>query len=167
MFLIALAFVIAFVPTLFEPFSTANSASPLVTDRVAAGAVDLLGTSAGGSAELHAPTNPGVLSPACTVLFFTGDTTLDDAADCPFNASDDLDTLLGHDGDVQVVIHDLDANASAGEAGIDVETRHGTFTDVETVRTNADPPRATDDVTVSRRIVSLNGEQYRLTVRVW
>lgn len=45
-FLLTLAFVIAFVPTLFDPFSAAATASPVVSDRVAAGvAGDLLAAS--------------------------------------------------------------------------------------------------------------------------
>ncbi len=163
-FLLALAFVIGFVPSLFEPFSTAESASPIVSDRVAAGTVDLLGTSATDSTALHAPTNPGVLAPACTVAFFTANATLADEADCPFDASTPPDDLLEVDGDVQIVIHELDER---DPALVDVETGYGTFEDVETIRASADLPTTADDVTVSRRVVSVNGAQYRLTVRVW
>lgn len=166
-FLIALAFVVGFVPSLFEPFSTTDSASPIVTDRAAANVVDLLGTSAAGSAELHAPTNSGVLAPACTVAFFTANATLGDEADCPFHADEPLEEILEVDGDVQVVVHELDADVTTEGTEIDVVTRHGTYEAIETSRASADPSTATDDVTVSRRVVSLNDTQYRLTVRVW
>ena len=167
-FLVALAFVIAFVPALFEPFAATESASPIVSDRIAAATVDTLGAS---SAEgLHAPTEPGVLSPGCTVAFFTANTTLNGTLDCPFDAGDDPATLFGHDGDVQVIVHELDGSAPRDETelpGVDIATEAGTFENVTLSRASADPLGATDDTTVSGRIVSLDGQQYRLTVRVW
>ncbi|WP_241964372.1 hypothetical protein [Halorubrum sp. 48-1-W] len=168
-FLLALAFVVAFVPTLFEPFAVADSASPLVSDRVADGAVDLFGVpaNASGSAALHAPTEPGVLSPACTVAFFTANATLEDDAGCPFDAETDPDELFGIDGDVQVVVHELNETEPAtNPVTVDLETRHGVVAG-ELRRSSADASTATDGVAVSGRVVSLQGTQYRLTVRVW
>lgn len=170
-FLVTLAFVVAFVPTLFEPFAVADTASPLVSDRIADGTVDLLGAStnvSGDATAVHAPTRPGVLSPACTVAFFTTDTTLDDDAACPFDAGTDLDVLFGIDDDVQIVVHELNETAPAeNPVSVDLETRHGTVGG-ELNRSSTDPNATTiDDVAVSGRVVSLNGVQYRLTVRVW
>ncbi len=161
-FLITLAFVIAFVPTLFDPFAAAESTSPIVSDRVAAGfAGDLLAAST---------SEPGVLSPACTVAYFTADGSLTEQADCGFDASEDPDELFGVDREVQVVIHELDER-SPRNSPLDletVETRHGTFEDVVFSRSSEDPDAPDpDDVTVSGRVVSLDGDQYRLTVRVW
>ena len=167
-FLVALAFVVAFVPALFEPFAAAESASPVVSDRIAAATVDTLGVSAADG--LHAPTEPGVLSPGCTVAFFTANTTLNGSLNCPFDASEDPATLFGHDGDVQVVVHELDGRAPRDDTelpGVDLVTEAGTFENVTLSRASADPLEATDDTTVSGRIVSLDGQQYRLTVRVW
>ncbi|GAA0509956.1 hypothetical protein SAMN04488066_10897 [Halorubrum aquaticum] len=169
-FLLALAFVVGFVPTLFEPFAVAETASPLVSDRIAAGTVDLLGASPNpsGGAAVHAPTEPGVLSPACTVAFFAANGTLADDAECPFDADTDPAELFGVDDDVEVVIHELDERSPAeNPAVVDVETRHGTIEDVPLNRTSTDPSATVDDVTVSGRVVSLRGVQYRLTVRVW
>ena len=167
-FLLALAFVITFLPTLFEPFTAAETAAPVVGDRVAAGALDLLGASATPGSTLHASTEPGVLSPACTVAFFETNATLANASDCPFDADDDLDALFEVDGDVGVIVHELNESAPAeNPAVVDVETRAGTFEDVELRRSTADPTTPVEDVTVSGRIVSVNGRQYRLTVRVW
>ena len=168
-FLVALAFVIGFTPTLFEPFAAGESASPIVSDRIAAGALDLLGESSAG-ATLHTPTEPGVLSPGCTVAFFTANATLDEQLDCPFNASEDPAALFGHDGDVQVVIHELDERAPRDGTelpGVDLATEAGSFENVTLSRSSGDPQTAADDTTVSGRVVSLDGEQYRLTVRVW
>ncbi len=161
-FLLTLAFVIAFVPTLFDPFSAATTASPVVGDRVAAGvASDLLAAT---------PANPGVLDPSCTVAFFAANATLANDADCRFNASVAPGDQFGLDGDgVQVVIHALDErNPAENATNLTVTTEHGRFQDVELLRPTAGPSgTAGDDVTVSQRLVSIGGTQYRLTVRVW
>ncbi|WP_049909460.1 DUF7287 family protein [Halorubrum saccharovorum] len=159
-FLLTLAFVIAFVPTLFDPFSAASTASPVVSDRVAAGvAGDLLAAS---------PAEPGVLSPACTVAFLSANATLGTDADCHPDVAENPATHFGIDGDVQVVIHELDRrNPSTNASNLSIATRHGRF-EVEPDRTTADTTDPTgEDVTVSQRLVSIGGTQYRLTVRVW
>ncbi|WP_232745070.1 DUF7287 family protein [Halorubrum aethiopicum] len=167
-FLITLAFVVAFVPTLFEPFAAGETASPLVADRIAAGTVDLLGVSAnasGGSAAVHAPTQPGVLSPACTVAFFEPNATLADDAGCPFDPDTDPAALFGVDDDVRVAIHELDGSAE-NATDVEFDTRHGTV-GTTLNRSTTDSTVTADGVTVSGRIVSLRGDQYRLTVWVW
>jgi hypothetical protein len=159
-FLLTLAFVIAFVPTVFDPFAGAATASPVVSDRVAAGvAGDLLAAS---------PTEPGVLSPACTVAFLDANATLGTEADCHPNVAASPAAHFGVDGDVQVVIHDPDErNPSVNASNLSIATRHGRF-EVGPDRTTADPSdTAGEDVTVSQRLVSIGGRQYRLTVRVW
>lgn len=167
-FLLALAFVVAFVPTLFDPFTAAETAAPVVGNRVAAGTLDLLGASSTPGSTLHAATKPGVLSPACTVAFFETNGTLATERDCPFDPDEDLDVLFELDGDLGVIIHELNESAPAeNPAVVDVETRAGSFEDVTLSRSTADPTAPVDDVTVSGRIVSVNGRQYRLTVRVW
>ncbi|MFC7186924.1 DUF7287 family protein [Halorubrum yunnanense] len=160
-FLLTLAFVVAFVPTLFDPFTAADTASPLVSDRVAAGlAGDLLAAS---------PAEPGVLSPACTVAFFESNATLGTDADCHPAAAESPTAHFGIDGDVQVVIHALnETRPSENASTLTIPTRHGTFEDVELSRsTDGGGATGGGDVTVSRRLVSLDGTQYRLTVRVW
>lgn len=164
-FLVTLAFVVGFVPTLFEPFTAAESASPIVADRVAGVAVDLLGASSTPAGSLHAPTEPGVLSPACTVAFF--DASLANETDCGFD-DDALAEPFGLAEDVQVVVHELDETAPRENATtVDVRTANGSFENVTLTRSDADPDATVDDVTVSGRVVSLNGDAYRLTVRVW
>jgi hypothetical protein len=169
-FLVTLAFVVAFVPTLFEPFAAGETASPLVADRIAAGTVDRLGASAtvsGVSTAVHAPTEPGVLSPACTVAFFAANATLADDAGCPFDAETDPAASFGVDDDVQVVIHELDErDPAANPATVAFDTRHGPV-GATLNRSTAAPTATTGDVTVAGRVVSLRGVRYRLTVRVW
>ncbi|MGQ3327696.1 DUF7287 family protein [Halorubrum sp. FL23] len=160
-FLLTLAFVVAFVPTVFDPFSGAATASPVVSDRVAAGlAGDLLAAS---------PTEPGVLSPACTAAFFEGNATLGNVSGCPDGVDDDAATQFGLDEEVLVVIHALNESAPTGNASstVAVETRHASR-DVTLNRTTDDPSGlARRDVSVSQRVVSIDGDQYRLTVQVW
>ncbi|PAU84884.1 hypothetical protein CK500_05035 [Halorubrum salipaludis] len=159
-FLLTLAFVIAFVPTVFDPFSGAATASPVVSDRVAAGlASDVLATS---------PTEPGVLSPACTAAFFEGNASLAADAGCPEETEDDAASRFGLDEEVLVVVHSLNESAPIGNAStVAIDTRHASR-DVTLSRTTDDPAGlARRDVSVSQRIVSIHGDQYRLTVWVW
>jgi len=158
-FLLTLAFVVAFVPSLFDPFAAADTAAPLVSDRIAAAlADDVLAAS---------PADPGVLSPACTVAFFEPNGTLATDAGCADGVATSPDAQFGLDRDVQVVIHRPDETApSENPANVTIPTRHGTFEDVVLSRPES-PVDAGGDVTVSQRLVSLHGEQYRLTVRVW
>jgi hypothetical protein len=162
-FLLTLAFVIAFVPTVFDPFSGAATASPVVSDRVAAGlASDVLAAS---------PTEPGVLSPACTAAFFADDddsVTVAAEADCPDGIEDDAATQFGLDEEVLVVVHALNESAPIGNAStVTIDARHASG-DVTLSRTTDDPSGlARRDVSVSQRVVSIDGDQYRLTVWVW
>lgn len=162
-FLLTLGFVIAFVPTVFDPFAGAATASPVVSDRVAAGVVgDLLAAS---------PAEPAVLSPACTAAYFEGDdgnATLADAAGCPAGIADDTAKRFGIDGDVLVVVHAMDAADPVTSAStVSIDTRYGTRA-VELRRSTTDPVRVDrGGVSVSQRLVSVEGTQYRLTVWVW
>ena len=162
-FLLTLAFVIAFVPTVFDPFTAAETASPVVSDRVAAGvAGDLLAAS---------PAEPGVLSPACTAAFFEageGNATPADTAGCPEEIETDTAAQFGLDEEVLVVIHALnESDPSENASTVPIETRH-----VSRNVTLRRGPDDTDDLndgdaSVSQRVVSIDGDQYRLTVWVW
>jgi len=162
-FLLTLAFVIAFIPTVFDPFTAAETASPVVSNRVAAGvAGDLLASS---------PAEPGVLSPACTAAFFEageGNATLADAADCPDGIENDTAAQFGLDEEVLVVIHALNESEPIGNAStVPIETRHVTR-NVTLRRGPDDTDELSDgDASVSQRAVSIDDDQYRLTVWVW
>lgn len=162
-FLLTLGFVIAFVPTVFDPFAGGATAMPVVSDRVAAGlAGDLLAAS---------PTEPGVLSPACTVAYFEGDdgnATLADAAGCPSGTANDTAAEFGINDDVLVLVHAVGESDPLGNAStVSVDTRHGAHS-VQLRRSTSDPVRVDrGGVSVSQRLVSIEGTQYRLTVWVW
>ena len=148
-FLIAVGVVFAFVPSMFEPFSTAGGSSPIVADRTA----DHLT----GSMLAADPANPSMLSAACTAAFFSGEEI--DGADCGFDPDEEITALLGTgDRNVNVTIRALGDSPSTGPA----QTHPG----IENPLT-----RGTDgiplDVSTASRIVLIEGDRYRLVVKVW
>lgn len=145
-FLIAVGFVFAFVPSMFAPFGGSGVNDALIADRSAAHLTT--------HALVEDLAKPGVLSTACTAAFFDVDEALAESNDCNFNPGEinDLNALFGVPDwkNVQITI---------GEPG--------TVWDGETIelRRGADP--SVDSDTVSQRIVSIDGEPYELWVRVW
>ncbi len=151
-FLLTVIFVVVYAPTLFDPFAGGAGTNLLVADRAATSLTsDFLAAS---TAE------PGVLSVGCVGTFF--DVELhDNASGASCEAEADLegfDELLSLDGrNADVTIHELDASAS--------EPVGPAWADGELTRTNDES--VPGDVAVATRTVSIGGEQYRLTVRVW
>ena len=155
-FLIALAFVLGFIPSMFEPFAGSGGVELAAADRTATYLTgDLLASSTAGT---------GALNTGCTVGFVTRNGGLADAhCDGTLDASnvdDDLDQLLALDGSsVNVTVHELGDTAST-PATIDWEGA-----DVRLTREYATAPES--DASTASRVVSLDGTQYRLTVRTW
>ncbi len=154
-FIIAVGIVFMFVPSMFEPFSTAAGSSPIVADRTA----DHLT----GSMLVADPATPSTLSAACTAAFFGENGTLSgpQEADCGFDATDDTRALLGvGDRDVNVTIRALEDSPSTGPA----QTRSVNGTEYTLTR-------GTDgfqsEVSTASRIVLIEGDRYRLVVKVW
>jgi hypothetical protein len=153
-FLLAVIFVIAYAPTMFDPFTGGTGTKLIVADRAATTvSADLLATS---SAE------PGVLSMGCTAAFF--DVSLTDeaqGAECarPIDG-ENFEALLSLGGrNANVTIHDLGAPSSDPASPTWVGSGGGL------TRTNS--ASVPSDVAVATRTVSIEGTQYRLTVRVW
>lgn len=146
-FLIAVGFVFAFVPSMFQPFGGSGVDDALIADRSAAHLAE--------SALVEDSANPGVLSTACTAAFFDADEALAENNDCNFDPGeiDDLNALFGVPDwkNVRITI--------GGPGTIDWEG-----TPIELQR-GADP--SADSDTVSQRVVSIDGEPYELQVRVW
>ena len=151
-FIIAVGIVFAFVPTLFEPFSTAAGSSPVVADRTA--------NHLSGSLLAADPATPSVLSAACTAAFFGANESLGEAADCEFDASESPTELLGVDKDVNVTVRNLSASPTTGPA----VTRTVDGVDYTLTRGASNPA---SEVTVASRAVMIEGDQYRLVVKVW
>lgn len=156
-FLLAVVFVIVYAPTLFDPFAGGTGAKLLVADRAA--------TSLSGDFLAVSTAEPGTLSAACVGTFF--DIDLDEtvqSADCggtdlgEFDDPDGFDDLLSLDGrNANVTIHELGSPVSNP---VQPEWADGPLT-----RSNDDS--VPSDVAVATRTVSIEGQQYRLTVRVW
>lgn len=154
-FIIAVGFVFMFVPSMFEPFSTAAGSSAIVADRTA----DHLT----GSLLVADPTTPSTLSAACTAAFFGGNDSLADDADCRFELDENTDAidLLGvGDRNVNVTVRALEDSPSTGPA----QTRTVDGTEYTLTR-GTDGPQS--DVSTASRIVLIEGERYRLVVKVW
>ncbi|WP_144902330.1 DUF7287 family protein [Halobellus captivus] len=145
LFLLVVAFVVAFVPTVFAPFQSAEG--PQTADRIATSlSTDRLGD----------PAEPYLLNATCTTGLFDQLNGGDDAPlDCQFDTTADTTAaLLSLDGprDANVSVHELDGG---------VATVDGT-----TLTAGPSLPE-TRSVTSAQRVVSIDGETYRLLVRVW
>ena len=147
-FLLTVIFVISFAPTMFDPFAGGTGTKLVVADRAATTlSGDLLATS---TAE------PSVLSAGCVAEFFNEDV---EGASCTASADfDDFDGSLSLDGrNADVTIHSLSASAS------DPATPEWASDGLTRSNSGSVP----SDVAVAARTVSIDGETYRLTVRVW
>lgn len=142
-FLIAIAFVVAFVPGMFVPFDA--DTSTVTADRVADSlAKDLLGD----------PGEPGVLDANCTVGFFEQmETNTSAHDDCRFDTdAGTLEAVLGVDERTNVT----------------VEHRNGTVIEKNgQLLAAGENPVTRDSVAIVRRTVLFDGESRRLVVRVW
>jgi hypothetical protein len=154
-FLLTVIFVIVYAPTLFDPFAGGTGTKLLVADRAATSlSADFLAVS---TAE------PGTLSAGCVAAFFeTNQSLADDECTTDFDVEGTtaFEQLLALDGrNANVTIHELDSSADTP-----AEIRWD-GTDIEMTRSNSQA--APIDVAVATRTVSIEGQQYRLTVRVW
>lgn len=149
-FLLVTTFVVTFVPDIFAPFQGSSAVG--TADRVAASlATDRLGD----------PGTPYVLNATCTAGFFSG---LRGGADAPTTcrfdtAADEPAALFGLSAGTS-----LNVTVEGLEGGI-VTIEDAGGTDV-TLAAGPAPPD-TQSVTSGRRVVSIDGESYRLVARVW
>ena len=144
LFLLVVAFVVAFVPTIFTPFQSTEG--PQTADRIATSlSTDRLGD----------PSEPHVLNGTCTDGFFgqlhggapapTG---------CQFNTS--ATTTGGMFG--------LDRTR---DLNVTVEYTNGSVVERGTRLAAGPAPSETTSVTAATRVVSLDGHPRRLVVRTW
>ncbi|WP_434522059.1 DUF7287 family protein [Halorubrum sp. AS12] len=156
-FLVAVGFTFAFVPSLLEPYAVGEGATVIVAERGAARLAESSLAGAGSTATL---------SHACTLAFF--DETAPGAAtesDCAWTESaDDLHAELGID-DFRGLNLTVTQHGSVGTLDSDGET--------VAMRAGPAPPR-TESVSAASRIVTIDDpedrrgpETYRLTLLVW
>lgn len=147
-FLLVVAFVVLFVPGIFDPFD--GTSRTQAADRFAATlANDALGD----------PATPAALNATCTRSFFEMQNRTDTAADCGFDpTADTVEAALGTDRySVNVTVFDGAAVAEladpAGEGSVEL---------------SAGPPVPDNEaVATTRRVVLLDGRTLQLAVRVW
>ena len=148
-FLVVVGFTFAFVPTLLEPYAVGDGATVIVAERGTAQLVE---------SSLAGPGSTATLSPVCTHAFFNG-TDGERAAsewDCNWESNaEELHVELGID-------EFRGLNLTVTQSGV-----VGTVGE-EDVRMHAGPtPSRSESVSAASRIVDIDGETYRLTLRVW
>lgn len=143
LFLIVVGFVFNFAPVMFDPFTTGAGGDMTTADRTAA--------TLAGDLLVDEGTTPNVLNATCAEEFF--DTGGPDA-DCGFSEdASDLQAAVGV--------------SSTTKLNVTIEDG-GSIVDSGGVTLSAGPaPTSTASITVSQRIVFLNGEEETLFVRVW
>lgn len=153
-FMVAVGFVIGFVPDIIAPFQ-AGQADALVVDRAASALAD---------GVLGDPSNPSVLNTTCTVAFFGHGA----ATGCAFDAGDELTDRVGIDSQYkmnvtlergtgngqQVLCTDGDVIQSCDEGGDELATG---------------PPAPGDRASVvhGQRAVYVDADAAVLVVRIW
>ena len=148
-FLLTVIFVISFAPTMFDPFAGGSGTKLIVADRAA--------TTLSGDLLVASTAEPGTLSAGCVAGFFDSDQSrVENECTATIEAVDDLDRTLALDGrNANVTVHSLADSASKPATVSGVKLTEATGSSVPS------------DVAVATRTVSIDGEQYRLTVRVW
>lgn len=151
-FILALAFVVAFTPQLLAPHGGAETA--LVADRAAA---DLTGTHLAGDA-------PGTLNATCTLAFFTGS----GGSGCPFDPSRSVTEQLGVQTWYAVNVT-LRRNVTGGPRAEVLCGDGGTVGPCGTTRLARGPalPDRGRSVATARRAVAVGGNRAILEVNVW
>jgi len=142
-FLTTVLFVLAYAPTMFDPFAGGTGTKLVVADRAA--------TTLSADVLAASTAQPAVLSKACVTEFFGG------SDECSTSANlDKLDETLSLDGrNANVTIHELNGSVPDSPSWAPGDPHRATSDSIPT------------DVAVATRTVSIEGEQYRLTVRVW
>lgn len=143
-FLLAVGFVLTFIPTIFQPFAVGAGADEIVGDRIAATLVE--------DSLVENVSRPAVLNESCTSKLFGPETG--PVSGCGYENA----TLAGAIGSTEANVNvTIRQNGSVAEPA---------WADNRTLALG-DPPRSGADVTISRRVVRIGGEVYELWVRVW
>jgi hypothetical protein len=157
-FLIAVGFTFAFVPSLLEPFTAGEGAKVIVAERGAAHLVETSLSAGAPSAALHA---------GCTREFFGGDAAADACA-----WDHDAAALNDELGVRSVRGLNVTVTSAGAPVGIDADGAVAPADTVDetagaAVLTGGPAPPPSASVSAGSRIVDLDGETYRLTLRVW
>lgn len=177
-FLLVVAFTVAFIPSMLQPFDRGLQEETVAADRVA----DQL---TGGI--LGSPSDPGALDVACTAAFF--DSSRDDAG-CHFDNARPLRDRVGVSDRIPLhvaIIADANDDGTTGtvclvdDGNPNTVGRVGERTDGGVIAANGDnlgpcsapfelgatPPSETGSVVSARRFVSVGTLDAALIVRAW
>lgn len=163
-FLLTIAFVFTFIPSLTAPFVDGNQEHTVVADRVSSHIVE------GGLAE---PDKPYVLNVACTTPFFGEDGDPPDV--CGYPESNDFRERIGVGDRPNVNITLVTIDASTRERTLLCDDGDGNVVPED----DCDPQNGgqlyqigpeyshAKSITAARRIVSIDDRDATLFVRVW
>lgn len=168
-FLITVAFVLSFSTGITKPFADSDQDHTVIADRVA---------DAVSGGLLGDPETASVVDDDCTVAFFGGP----DPGYCNFDPSNSLGERVGTVGIPAGTEPELnvtfEGNLTNDADGADplcwddakdlvVEEDNSACTSTLVFKTGSDPPQARGSVVVARRLVSINGKDATILVRVW
>ena len=156
-FLVAVAFVMSFVPGMMTPFGDGNGA-PMIADHVADELVY-------GALADHA--RPSTLDEQCTLAFFGLNTTTGCPFDDPANATDWLGVPTGYHLNVTVERYVGGGTGPERLCGSSVAVTTCTSPTDERLVWGEEVPVTSASVTTASRVVYLDGEDAVVLVRVW
>ncbi|QGX94524.1 hypothetical protein EI982_06850 [Haloplanus rallus] len=162
-FLVTVAFVVAFVPGIFQPFAEGPQEELASVDRIADTVVhDLLD---GGD-------DTTTLDRECTIYLFN-DTDTDPTGTCPFDDSDPLSEQVGLSEGHHVNVTVVGGDPNGGSQNpVCTDGQHVTVSDTDDctggVALNAGEPVPSSGASViGRRVVHVDGTTATVVVRMW
>jgi hypothetical protein len=177
-FLVTVAFVVAFVPSMLQPFAGGTQEAFVAADRVA---IELV------TSRLASPDEPYVLDTACTIAFFREDAM--GASDCGFDGNDlslpgesihdriglserlDVNVRIvgdrNDDGSRGLLCWDADASRVVEESASNSGCDPGATPADQVLAAGSTPPTNHGSVVVATRFALLDGEGARVEVRLW
>lgn len=162
-FLVALTTVVAFMPTMTQPF-TGGQQNPLLADRLTAQLVD---------GQLGEPATPSHLDETCTWEFFEDP---GGSGDCEtFDATEDINGKLGVADAKQInVTLQKNLNGDARPELVCTTSDFDGFSDLsscsgseEPMVEGPNPPDESGSVTIGRRYARVGGKSVYVVVKVW
>jgi hypothetical protein len=160
-FLVTVAFVVAFVPTMLQPFDTGSQDHAVTADRIAT-------QLAGGT--LGSPSTPAVLDTGCTVAFFNS-TVPDPGLNCRYGATS-VGERVGLPAQTNLQVRfagDLDDDVQETLCWVAATDTLAEVDDVscDVTLSTGPTPAGAESVVVAVRFVSVDGTPALLEVRTW
>lgn len=165
-FLLAVGFVVLFVPTMFDPFSFGDGAGPVVAERSATYLADGL--------LVADPGTPGTLDGGCTIAFFTANTTAAASEDCRIVPSGSLARDVGAISEEAATDESVPRRWHVNASVQALAERNGGAVRADDVRPGygsdrleRGPDSRGYNADTYSTVVTIDGDRYRIVVRVW